>query len=80
VGLLPFTELFQDVNRKDMRICLQWDIQPFTGGFAGASSSELESSELDSSACFFAEQGVDTGLFDFFNVTGVVTGCFGAES
>jgi hypothetical protein len=55
------------------------DFQPFTGGFAG-SSSELESSELDSSACFFAGYGVDTGLFDFFTVTGVVTDCFGAES
>jgi hypothetical protein len=58
---------------------LKHNKQPFAGGFAGASSSELESSELDSSFCFFAGYGVAGSLFDFFCMTGVVSVCFGTE-
>jgi hypothetical protein len=57
---------------------LKHNKQPFPGGFAGASSSELESSELDSSFCFFG-YGVAGSLFNFFCTTGVATVCFGAE-
>ena len=58
---------------------LQHYKQPFAGGFAGASSSELESSELDASFCFFVGYGVAGSLFGFFCMTGVVAVFFRAE-